>query len=209
MPYRTSSPDSLDHAQLVIDALGIEARTLDISAAVDGYLALEPDAGPTRRGNVMSRVRMLALFDLSARYHALPVGTGNKTERLLGYYTWHGDDAPPVNPLGDLFKSQVRDLARFLRVPAPIIDKPPTADLVAGQTDEGDLGISYAAADEILHWLLHGWSAEALVAHGFRPEAVRLVKQRLDGTHWKRRVPAVALLSSTAIGESYLRPIDY
>jgi NAD+ synthase (glutamine-hydrolysing) len=209
MPYRTSSPDALTHAQLVIDALGMPSRTLDISAAVDGYLALEPDADPGRRGNVMSRMRMLALFDLSARHHALPVGTGNKTERLLGYYTWHGDDAPPVNPLGDLFKSQVRELARYLRVPPVIIDKPPTADLIEGQTDEGDLGISYTAADEILHWLLHGWSTEALLAHGFRADAVRLVKQRLDGTHWKRRLPAVALLSNTAIGESYLRPIDY
>ena len=209
LPYASSSPDSLAHAQLLIDELGVVGRTLDITAAVDGYLALEPDADATRRGNVMSRVRMIALFDLSARYHALPVGTGNKTERLLGYYTWHGDDAPPVNPLGDLYKTQVRELARYLRVPAAIIDKPPTADLVAGQTDEGDLGISYAAADDILHWLLHGWSPDALVAHGFRPDAVRLVKQRLDRTHWKRRVPTVALLGNTAIGESYLRPVDY
>src|SRR5512140_1953970 len=112
LPYRTSSPESLEHAQLVVDALGIEARTLDISAAVDGYLANEPDADETRRGNVMARVRMLATFDLGARYQALPLGTGNKTERLLGYFTWHGDDAPPVNPLGDLYKTQVRQLAR-------------------------------------------------------------------------------------------------
>jgi NAD+ synthase (glutamine-hydrolysing) len=209
MPYRTSSPASLEHAQLVIDALGLESRTLDISAAVDGYLMHEPDADPTRRGNVMSRLRMVTLFDLSAKLHALPLGTGNKTERLLGYYTWHGDDSPPVNPLGDLFKSQVRDLARYLRVPGVIIDKPPTADLVAGQTDEGDLGITYAAADDILNWLLHGWSTDALIAHGFRPDAVLRVRDRLERTHWKRRGPSVALLSNTAIGESYLRPVDY
>jgi NAD+ synthetase len=209
MPYRSSSADSLEHAQLVIDALGIEARTVDISAAVDGYLAQEPDADATRRGNVMSRLRMITLFDLSAKHHALPVGTGNKTERLLGYYTWHGDDAPPVNPIGDLYKTQVRALAKYLRVPAVIIDKPPTADLVAGQTDEGDLGVTYVAADEILHWLLHGWSTDALVAHGFRPDAVQVVRQRLERTHWKRRGPSVALLSNTAIGESYLRPVDY
>jgi len=209
MPYRTSSADSLEHAQRVIDALGIQSRTMDISAAVDGYLTNEPDADATRRGNVMSRLRMITLFDLSAKLHALPIGTGNKTERLLGYYTWHGDDSPPVNPLGDLFKSQVRDLARYLRVPQAIIDKPPTADLVEGQTDEGDLGITYAAADDILNWLLHGWSTDALVAHGFRPDAVLRVRGRLERTHWKRRGPSVALLSNTAIGDSYLRPVDY
>jgi NAD+ synthase (glutamine-hydrolysing) len=209
LPYRTSSAESLDHAQLVIDTFGLASRTLDISAAVDGYLALEPDADATRRGNVMARLRMVALFDLSAKLDALPVGTGNKTERLLGYFTWHGDDAPPINPIGDLFKTQVRALARELRIPSVIIDKPPTADLVAGQTDEGDLGITYAAADEILHWLLHGYSTEALVAHGFRRDAIHQVRRRLDHTHWKRRGPSVALVSNTAIGESYLRPVDY
>lgn len=209
MPYRTSSADSLTHAQLVVDALGIEARTLDISAAADGYLQHEPDADATRRGNVMSRLRMITLFDLSARYRALPLGTGNKTERLFGYFTWHGDDTPPVNPLGDLYKTQVVQLARHLGVPAVIIDKPPTADLVEGQTDEGDLKISYARADELLHWMLNGWSSDALLARGFRAADVQLVRSRLDSTHWKRRGPSVALLSNTAIGESYLRPVDY
>ena len=121
LPYRSSSPESLAHAQLVIDALGIEGRTIDISAAVDGYLANEPDAGATRRGNVMARTRMIALFDLSARHQAIPLGTGNKTERLLGYFTWHADDSPPVNPLGDLYKTQVWALARHLAVPREII----------------------------------------------------------------------------------------
>lgn len=209
MPYRTSGADSLEHAQLVIDALGIEARTVDISAAVDGYLTQEPDADAARRGNVMSRMRMITLFDLSAKHRALPLGTGNKTERLFGYYTWHGDDAPPVNPIGDLYKTQVQQLARHLGVPDVIVDKPPTADLIQGQTDEVDLGISYAKADELLQWLLHGWSSDALVARGFRPADVRLVRERLDSTHWKRRGPSVALLSNTAIGESYLRPVDY
>src|SRR4051812_11404717 len=138
MPYRTSSPESLAHAQLVIDALGIESRTVDISAAVDGYLQHEPDADPARRGNVMARLRMLTLFDLAARYKALPLGTGNKTERLFGYFTWHGDNTPPVNPVGDLLKTQVYELARHLGVPKPIVEKAPSADLIAGQTDEGD-----------------------------------------------------------------------
>jgi NAD+ synthetase len=176
---------------------------------VDGYLAEEPDADATRRGNVMARVRMLALFDLGARHQALPLGTGNKTERLLGYFTWHGDDAPPVNPLGDLFKTQVWQLARHLGIPAPVVEKPPTADLVAGQTDEGDLGIRYARADEILNALLHGFSVEALRARGVHPDEIAVVRRRLEGTHWKRRPATAALLSNSAIGESYLRPVDY
>jgi NAD+ synthetase len=209
LPYRTSSPDSLAHAQLVIDALGIESRTLDISDAVDGYLKNEQDASPARRGNVMARVRMIALFDLSARHHAIPLGTGNKTERLFGYFTWHADDSPPVNPLGDLFKSQVWALARHLGIPEVIVNKPPSADLITGQTDEGDFGISYQKADEILNWMLSGYGVAELVARGFSEKDVEIVRKRVDGTHWKRRLPTVAMVSHTAIGESYLRPVDY
>ncbi|MBC8086324.1 MAG: NAD+ synthase [Phycisphaerae bacterium] len=209
MPYRTSSADSLAHAGLVIDALGIDSRTIDISSAVDGYLSLEPDANPGRRGNVMARTRMIALFDQSAAFRALPVGTGNKTERLFGYFTWHADDSPPVNPIGDLFKTQVWQLARHLGVPAAIVDKPATADLVVGQTDEADLGITYARADNILNALLHGFSPDALQARGVTAKELALVQQRLNSTHWKRRPPATAMVSQSAIGESYLRPVDY
>jgi len=209
MPYRTSNPDSLGHAQLVIDALGIQSRLIDISPAVDGYLASEPDADPARRGNVMARERMIVLFDQSAKFHGLPIGTGNKTERLLGYFTWHADDSPPINPLGDLFKTQVWQLAKFLGVPEVIVSKPASADLIEGQTDEGDFGISYADADAILNWLLSGYNPASLVARGFDPDKVELVRKRLAGTHWKRKLPTVALLSSTGIGESYLRPVDY
>jgi NAD+ synthetase len=209
LPYRTSNPTSLEHAQLVIDALGVDARTIDITAAVDGYLANEPDADPARRGNVMARVRMIALFDLSSRYHALPLGTGNKTERLFGYFTWHADDSPPINPLGDLFKTQVWALARHLDVPEAIVTKPASADLITGQTDEGDFGISYAKADQILNWLLSGYTPRDLVDRGFDESEVELVRRRLESTHWKRRLPTVAMLSPTAIGESYLRPVDY
>jgi NAD+ synthase (glutamine-hydrolysing) len=209
MPYRTSSADSLEHAQLVIDQLGIQSQTVDISAAVDGYLAENADANAARRGNVMARMRMIALFDLSAKFRALPIGTGNKSERLLGYFTWHADDSPPVNPIGDLFKSQVWALARHLGVPQAIIDKPASADLITGQTDEKDFGISYAKADAILNWLLHGYSPAELVSRGFDAGQIELVRTRLDGTHWKRRLPTVALLSATAIGESYMRPVDY
>jgi NAD+ synthetase len=209
LPYRTSSGESLEHAQLVIDALGIQSRTIDISAAVDGYLSHEPDADGARRGNVMARMRMITLFDLAAKHRGIPLGTGNKTERLFGYFTWHADDSPPINPLGDLFKTQVWDLARHLGVPEIIVAKPPTADLVVGQTDEGDFGISYAKADEVLNWLLNGYSAAELVDRGFDAKEVEIVKKRLESTHWKRRLPTVAMVSPTAIGESYLRPVDY
>jgi len=210
MPYRTSSMDSLAHAQLVIEALGIESATVDISAAVDGLAAaIGGTSDPSRLGNIMARTRMITLFDLSAAHRALPVGTGNKTERLLGYFTWHADDSPPVNPIGDLFKTQVWALARHVGVPEVIVAKPASADLIQGQTDEGDFGISYPRADAILHWLLLGHRKEDLLARGFTADEIELVRRRLDGTHWKRRLPTVAMLSATAIGEYYLRPVDY
>jgi NAD+ synthetase len=209
MPYRTSSTDSLAHAQLVIDALGIHAATVDISDAVDGYTRLDPQIDGRRKGNVMARTRMIVLFDQSQKLGAIPVGTGNKTERLFGYYTWHADDSPPVNPLGDLFKSQVWQLARHVGVPETIVAKPASADLIVGQTDEADFGITYGLADRILHFLLQGYSPEKLVALGFGAADVALVKRRLDSTHWKRHLPSTAMLSATAIGEYYLRPVDY
>lgn len=209
LPYRTSSRESLDHAQELVDQLRIECRTVDITAAVDGYLSLEPDADAARRGNVMARMRMIALFDLSARYRALPVGTGNKTERLFGYFTWHADDSPPINPIGDLYKTQVWQLARHLGVPEVIVSKPATADLIVGQTDEADLGISYARADLVLNGFLHGYSYESMRARGFDARELDVVNRRLASTHWKRRPPATALVSHSAIGESYLRPVDY
>ncbi len=210
MPYRASHPDSLAHAQLVVDALHLEPRTVDISAAVDGYAAACGVAvTPSRLGNVMARIRMVTLFDLGAALGALPVGTGNKSERLLGYLTWHADDAPPVNPLGDLFKTQVWQLARHLGVPREIVDKPASADLVAGQTDEHDFGITYDRADAILELLLHGHPDNTIVAAGYSATELQLVRTRLDATHWKRSLPSVAMVSQTAIGEYYLRPVDY
>jgi NAD+ synthetase len=210
LPYRTSSPESLTHAEIVAKALGIPLMTIDITQAVDGFCAAsgsDPDAA--RRGNVMARMRMIALFDLSAKHKALPLGTGNKSERLLGYFTWHADDSPPVNPLGDLFKTQVWQLARHLGIPDEVVGKPATADLRSGQTDEADLGIGYDKADRILHGLLAGLEPDEIVARGFSPAEVKLVRDRLEGTHWKRKLPTVAMLSSSTIGESYLRPVDY
>ncbi len=209
MPYRTSSPQSLTDAQLVIDALGLKCRTVDISAAVDGYLQFEPEADGRRRGNVMARMRMLILFDQSSKLRALPVGTGNKTERLLGYFTWHADDSPPLNPLGDLFKTQVWELARYLGVPEPLIDKAPSADLEANQTDEGDLGITYSRADAILSQMLLGYGDAQLRERGFAADEIKLVRERVEGTHWKRHLPTTAMLSNTAINEFYLRPVDF
>ncbi|MDQ6930487.1 MAG: NAD+ synthase [Candidatus Eremiobacteraeota bacterium] len=209
MPYKSSSQASLHDARLVVEALGIHERTIEITAAVDGYLQLEPDADARRRGNVMARTRMVVLFDQSAKLNALPIGTGNKTERLLGYFTWHADDTPPLNPLGDLYKTQVWDLARYLRVPATLIEKAPSADLEAGQTDEGDLGITYARADAILARMLLGYNNAQLVEHGFDAKEVMLIRKRVDGTHWKRHLPTTAMLSNTAINEFYLRPVDF
>ncbi|MFL5449157.1 MAG: NAD+ synthase [Gemmatimonadales bacterium] len=210
MPYRTSSRESLDHAQLVIDALNIPSRTVDISAAVDALAsAIGGEVEPARLGNIMARTRMITLFDLSAALRALPLGTGNKTERLFGYFTWHADDSPPVNPIGDLFKTQVWALARHIGVPEVIVAKPASADLIKGQTDEGDFGISYPRADAILHWILLGYHQPEIAALGFEEAEIHLVRSRLDSTHWKRRLPTVAMLSGTAIGEYYLRPVDY
>ncbi len=217
MPYRSSSPESLAHAQMVVDALGIPSTTVDISRSVDALAGAigegRPERSepmePARLGNIMARSRMITLFDLSAAHRALPLGTGNKTERLLGYFTWHADDSPPVNAIGDLFKSQVWALARHVGVPDVIVSKPASADLIKGQTDEGDFGISYPRADAILYWILLGYRAPEISALGFEEAEIALVRRRLDSTHWKRRLPTVAMLSGTAIGEYYLRPVDY
>src|ERR1700733_13964158 len=204
MPYRTSSADSLADAQRVGDALGIHVDTIEITDAVDGYLRAAHDPDPRRRGNVMARMRMLVLFDQSARLNALPIGTGNKTERLMGYFTWHADDTPPPTPIGDLFNTKVWALARHLGVPVQIIDKPPSADLEANQTDESDLGVTYLTADRILSQILDGYRDEQTAAVGCEPREIPLVRRRVEGTHWKRHSPTTALVSGTAINEFYL-----
>ena len=210
MPYKFSSKESVEHADLVIHELGINARTVEITQMVDGYVHThEPEISPSRLGNVCARCRMIVLFDQSARLQCLPIGTGNKSERLFGYYTWHADDSPPINPLGDLFKTQVWAIARELGVPTEIVEKPASADLIKGQTDEKDFSITYAAADKILYFMTQGYSKQKLINMGFPVKDVELVWKRVDGTHWKRRLPTVAMLSSTAIGEYYLRPVDF
>ncbi len=210
MPYKISSQESIDHANLVVDDLGINVRTIEITPMVDGYIGShEEDISPSRLGNVCARTRMIVIFDQGAKIGALPIGTGNKSERLFGYYTWHADDSPPINPIGDLFKTQVWQLATELGVPGEIINKPASADLIKGQTDESDFGITYAKADRILHFMTQGFTMAKLVEMGFAQSEVELVWKRVDTTHWKRRLPTVAMLSSTAIGEYYLRPVDF
>src|SRR6266851_3225936 len=186
-------------------AKGIVGLSGGVDSSLTAFLAVEA----LGKDNVMARERMIVLFDLSAKYKALPIGTSNKSERLLGYFTWHADDTPPVNPLGDLFKTQVRALARHVGVPEVILKKPPTPDLVPGQTTEGDFGISYDKVDRILYYLIRGMRPAEVVARGFTSEEVAKVAERLESTHWKRRLPTVAMMSQTAIGEFYLRPVDY
>ncbi len=209
MPYKISSGESLTHAQIVIDDLDLESRTIEITPMVDGYASGEENITSSRIGNICARSRMIVLFDQSAKIGGLPIGTGNKTERLFGYFTWHADDAPPINPLGDLFKTQVWQLAEELKVPQVIVKKPPTADLVKDQTDESDFGITFAKADRILNFMTQGYTKQKLKELGFDPNEVDLVWKKVDSTHWKRKLPTVAMLSSTAIGEYYLRPVDY
>ncbi|WP_038055345.1 NAD+ synthase [Thermus amyloliquefaciens] len=209
LPHRESSPLSREHAHLVAEAFGVELEEVDITPMVEGYAAQTPDLTPHRKGNLMARARMMVLFDKSQAYQALPLGTGNKTERLFGYFTWHGDDTPPVNPLGDLYKTQVWGLARHLGVPEAVVAKAPTADLIPGQTDEADLGVRYLRADVILEHYLKGYPDAYIESLGYTPEEIARVKERVNRTHWKRALPTVALLSSTAIGEFYLRPLDY
>ena len=204
MPYRTSNPDSAAHAQLVADALGIETRCVDISPMVDGYIEREAVNDPTRRGNVMARCRMTVLYDLSAVSRALVIGTSNKTELLLGYSTQWGDAASAINPLGDLYKHQVYQLARHLELPREVIDKPPSADLVAGQTDESDLGFSYADADTVLHRMVdERASEEELIGAGFDPSLVRTLARRLVANQYKRLPPVIAKLSRRTINQDF------
>lgn len=192
LPYRTSSPESLEHAQLVIDALGCPSKTIEITEAVDAILSQNPDATTVRRGNVMARVRMINIYDQSAAFPGLVVGTGNKTETLLGYSTIHGDGAFDFNPLTDLYKAQVRQLASELGVPEVIINKAPSADLWAGQTDEAELGYSYDEMDQIFYCLVEeGYTRDDCLKGGFSPEFVDAIIKRIKQYRFKSILPRV------------------
>jgi len=190
LPYRTSSPESLAHAQLVIEKLGTPSRTIEISAAVDAILEQFPAAEPVRRGNVMARVRMINIYDQSAAVPGLVVGTGNKTESLLGYSTIHGDGAFDFNPLADLYKVQVRQLSGELGVPEVIIKKAPSADLWEGQTDEEELGYTYDEMDKLFYLLIEEkLTPEACVEQGFDQDFVDSLIKRIKKYRYKSILP--------------------
>lgn len=210
LPYQSSSPESYDHAQLVVDQLGVQTRTIDITPIADGLINQIPDMNQMRMGNIMSRSRMICLYDQSAEFNGLVVGTCNKTEILLGYSTLYGDSACAINPIGDLYKTQVRQLSRALGVPDVIIDKAPTADLWAGQTDEGELGFTYAEADRLLYLLIdERYRPEECVAAGFEAAFVHQVIARVQRNQFKRILPPIAKISHRTIGYDYLYLRDW
>lgn len=210
MPYETSSSGSLEHAQLVIDELGVQAQTVPITAMVDPLFERFPEADQIRRGNVMARARMIVLYDQSQAFGGLVVGTGNKTEILLGYTTLYGDSACALNPLGDLYKTQVRQLARAMGLPDVIIDKPPSADLWVGQTDEGELGFTYAEVDQLLYLLVdERYSPEDCVEAGFAEPFVSQVIDLIRKNHYKRVMPPIAKLSNRTVGYDFLYLRDW
>jgi NAD+ synthase len=217
MPYRTSSPESIEHARLVVEQLGCASELVDISAMVDGYFGRhgEPGAGgetareatPLRRGNLMARARMCVLYDLSVSWGGLVTGTGNKTESLIGYSTIFGDSACAFNPIGDLYKSQVRQVAAAMGVPEEIIRKAPSADLWPGQTDEMEGGFSYPELDRLLFWMIDKRRTdEELMVMGFAEVVVARVKRLIAVSEFKRQVPPVAKLGPRTTGVDYLYP---
>jgi NAD+ synthase len=210
MPYRTSGPDSVTDAEKVVEALGIRAETVDISGMVDECVEALGDIGPQRMGNVMARARMVVLFDRSEEHQALVLGTSNKSELLLGYGTLHGDLASAINPLGDLYKTQVRQLAAWLDVPESIRSKPPSADLWPDQSDEQELGFSYDEVDRLLSLLVDSRvSRETAIASGFDESLVDRVTRTIVRTQFKRRLPVIAKVSTRSVGWDFRYPRDW
>ncbi|MBN1373013.1 MAG: NAD+ synthase [Anaerolineaceae bacterium] len=210
LPYKTSSPDSLEHAQMVIDDTGVQSLTLEITPMVDPLIAAFPDMPNLRKGNIMARMRMIVLYDQTAAFNGLAVGTGNKTEILLGYSTLYGDSACAINPIGDLYKTQARQLSRAVGVPSAIIDKPPSADLWIGQTDEGELGYTYAEVDRLLFLLVdERYTPEECIEAGFAAGFVNGVVERIRRNQFKRVLPPIAKLSNRTIGYDFLYLRDW
>jgi NAD+ synthase len=207
MPYRTSSPASRADAEAVVADLGCASEVVDISPMVDPLFATEPDAAPLRRGNAMARQRMIVLYDRSVTWGGLVVGTGNKTESLIGYTTIFGDNACAFNPIGDLYKSQVRQVSAAIGVPDAIIRKAPSADLWPGQTDETEAGFTYPQLDRLLYWRIdQRRSVDEVVALGFPREMVDRVDRMVAGAEFKRQVPPIAKLGPRTAGVDYLYP---
>ncbi len=214
LPYRTSAAESAADAQEVVQLVGCPSRTIEITAIVDGYFetalggesaAGQPDRG--RVGNFAARARMAVLYDQSVTWRGLVAGTGNKTEALLGYTTIYGDNASAFNPIGDLYKSQVRQLAADMGVPAAILRKAPSADLWPGQTDEGELGLSYAEMDRLLYWMVDRRRTDGqLVEMGFAQALISRVQHLAAASEYKRQTPPVAKLTTRTPGVDYLYP---
>ena len=210
LPYRTSAADSTEHALQVVKLTGVNHKIIDITPMVDPYLELFPDMSDVRRGNVMARMRMIVLYDHSVLWNGLAIGTSNKTELLLGYGTIFGDMASAINPLGDLYKTQLRQLARAVGVPEAIVQKAPSADLWAGQTDEGELGFTYAEVDKLLYLLVdERYTRDEAVAAGFDARLVDTVMRRMQRSQFKRMPPLIAKVSRRDVGHDFLYPRDW
>ncbi len=210
MPYKTSSEESLSDAKKVVSQTGIHSFVLEITPMIDAYFKHFPRASALRRGNKMSRERMTLLYDFSAKEKTLVLGTSNKTELLLGYGTQFGDMASAINPIGDLYKGQVRQLAKYLGMPQSILDKVPTADLWLGQSDEAELGFTYHEADQILHYLVdERQTKEELMENGFSKERIEQIQKKIQLSQFKRRLPIIAKLSLRTIGSDFRYARDW
>lgn len=193
MPYKSSNPDSLNHAKLVVEDLGINSKTIEITDMIDAYFKNEKEATSLRMGNKMARERMSILFDYSSKENALVVGTSNKTEIYLGYSTQFGDSACALNPIGDLYKTNIWDLSRYLKIPDELIEKKPSADLWEGQTDEQEMGLTYKEADQVLYRMLEeNKKVEEVLAEGFNKDLVDNIVRRMNRSEYKRRMPLIA-----------------
>ena len=210
MPYRSSSPESLEHADLLIEKLGIRSEEQSITEVVDAFFASVPEQELLRRGNIMARTRMVFLYDVSARERSLVAGTSNKTELLLGYGTMFGDMASAVNPIGDLYKTQIRGLARHLGIPDALIEKAPSADLWEGQSDESDLGFSYEEVDQLLYMMLEKrMDKAAILGEGVPEPFYDRVKQMVVRNQYKRMMPVIAKISGRTPGIDFRYARDW
>ncbi|MBM4260154.1 MAG: NAD+ synthase [Deltaproteobacteria bacterium] len=210
MPYKSSNPDSQRHAEMVARKSGIESMLVEITPQIDAYFEKFPDADARRRGNKMARERMTILYDHSMRWDALVLGTSNKTELLLGYGTLHGDMASAINPLGDLYKTQVWALAAAIGVPSEIVEKEPSADLWTGQTDEGELGFTYREVDKLLYLMVdQRYTRSELIAAGFPERFVDDVSKRIMNSQFKRRLPVIAKVSQRTIDRDFRYSRDW
>src|SRR3989337_2351512 len=210
LPYKSSHPDSRTPGEMIVGMTGIESVGVDISPQIDAYFERFPDADARRRGNKMARERMTVLYDHSARWNALVLGTSNKTELLLGYGTLYGDMASAINPLGDLYKTQIWALAEAVGVPEVIVQKQPSADLWAGQTDEGELGFSYREVDKLLYLMVdERYSRPELITGGFAEKFIDEVTLRILNSQFKRRLPVIAKVSQRTIDRDFRYARDW